>query len=351
MVGLGAAIPALAGVAQASWGSQSGAAAEKANKAKDAVKEESVDGYAEWRASGALIVDGQRLVPAREMKFKGSGDAKSFASIPLGYEVKAKGRRLPDGRLWAEQIEAKPNGDALFEGELKKAFDEMEEQFVNEGRMYEEDEAGKRDEYGRLDTDGPEVDRVRHILRSLIPAYLNPDDFRIYIIRNKEWNALAAPNRSIYVFNGLLKDLNDDEVAIVLGHELAHSTHEHSRKGFKKDMIIQLAALGVAVLADETIEGDGKAAAVGVAALVGALAWQNGYGRSQEDQADRVGLRYAFEAGYDVGQGPTLWDRFAKKYGDLPKALNFFLGSHSVAKDRARNLRRELDLNYRDRAR
>lgn len=311
---------------------------------------ESLDGYAEWRlpSVGQLIVDGQRVQLRKDGKFKGSGDAKTFASVPLGYEVKAKGVRLENGVIDASEIEAKPNNEALFEGELKEAFDEMEQKYLREGRMYEEaEEGGEEEVYGKLHAKGGDVDRVRRILQRLVPEYLEKDEFRVYVVGNKDWNAMAAPNRSIYVFTGLLKDLDDDEVAIVLGHELAHSTHEHSRKQFKKDMLIQLAAAGVAILADEVIKDDGKALAVGIAALVGATAWQNGYGRSHEDQADRVGLRYAHEAGFDVSKGPLLWERFAKKYGDLPKAVNFFLSDHSVAKDRAKNLRRELTLNYK----
>jgi predicted Zn-dependent protease len=80
--------------------------------------------------------------------------------------------------------------------------------------------------------------------------------------------------------------------------------------------------------------------------VLGASAWTSGYGRSHEDQADRVGLRYAAEGGFDVSKGPGLWNRFAQKYGNSPKALNFFFGDHSVAQDRARNLAREIALNY-----
>lgn len=158
---------------------------------------------------------------------------------------------------------------------------------------------------------------------------------------------MAAPNDSMYVFSGLLADMDDDEVAIILGHELAHATHEHSRKQFKKDMLIQLAALGVAAVAEETVKNEKGRVVLQVAALLGASAWQSGYGRGHEDQADRVGLRYANEGGFDVRKGPALWNRFAKKYGDSPKLLNFFFGDHSVAQDRAKNLTRELALNYR----
>jgi Zn-dependent protease with chaperone function len=199
---------------------------------------------------------------------------------------------------------------------------------------------------GALRQTGPEVDRVRRITAQLVPPYLAPGDFRVYVVDNKEWNAMAAPNRSIYVFSGLLRDMDDDEVAVVLGHELAHATHEHSRKQFKKQIWVQLAALGVIGVAEGTIDDKTKRLIVESLAVIGALAWQNGYGRSHEDQADRVGLRYAHAGRYDVRKGPGLWNRFAGKYGDSNKAVNFFFGSHSVAKARAANLERELRLNY-----
>ena len=310
-------------------------------------KRESLDGYAEWWRDGLLIVDGQRVRLGAGAKLKGSKEVKTFSDIPLGHEVKVKGRRDAQGVLIADEVETKQNGDALFEGDLRTAFDEMEQKYLSERRMYEEDEDGKREDYGRLYTRGERVDRVRGILDRLIPGYLAERDFRIYVVENKEWNAMAAPNDSLYIFTGLLDDMDDDEVAIILGHELAHATHEHSRKGFKKTMLIQLAALGIAAIAEEAVEGKNKRQVIQVAALLGASAWASGYGRGHEDQADRVGMRYANEAGFDVRKGPRLWNRFAEKYGNDPRLLNFFFSEHSVAQDRARNLNRELALNYR----
>ncbi len=194
---------------------------------------------------------------------------------------------------------------------------------------------------------GPQVDRVRHIVDTLLPPYLHPEDVRIYVIENKEWNAFAMGNYSIYVFTGLLDDMDDDEVAIVLGHELVHATHEHSRKQFKKDMWIQLLALG-ALGAASTIDDDTKQAIVGLAVVAGASAWQSGYGRGMEDQADRVGLRYAYEAGYDITKGPRLWNRFAKKYGEGNKVANFFFSDHSQSAARATKLEKEIAFNYPD---
>jgi len=317
-----------------------------ASPAPPSVPRESLDGYAEWWQGGLLIVDGQRVRLGDGAKFKGHRDVKAFARIRLGDEVKVKGRRAPDGVLVADQVEAKPNGNALFEGDLRSAFDGMEKEYLAERRMYEEGENGKKQVIGRLDSTGPEVDRVRRIFGRLRPDYLEGRDFRVYVVDNREWNAMAAPNDSIYVFSGLLRDMDDDEVAIILGHELAHATHEHSRKSFKKNMLIQLAALGVAAIAEESVEDKNRKVVLQVAAMLGATAWTNGYGRSHEDQADRVGLRYAAEGGYDVRKGPGVWNRFAAKYGDSSKVVNFFFGDHSVAQDRARNLTREIRLNY-----
>jgi Zn-dependent protease with chaperone function len=314
--------------------------------AAGAAAAESLDAYAEWRKGEVLVVDGQRVVAGPRLDFDGDGQARDFASIPLGYEVKVEGERDARGVLLARKLRARPNGRALFEGDLKTAFDQMEAQYQKAGRMFDQDGAGRMQSYGRLHDEGPAVERVRRIARRLTPPYLTGDEFRVYVVDNKEWNAMAAPNYSIYVFTGLLGEMDDDEVAIILGHELVHATHEHSRKGYKKSLLVQLAALAGVAVAEEAVDNKTARAAAQLALVLGASAWQNGHGRRHEDQADRVGLRYAHEAGYDVRRGPGLWNRFAVKYGSGSKTLNFFFGNHSVAKDRARNLEREIRVNY-----
>jgi Zn-dependent protease with chaperone function len=303
---------------------------------------ESVDGYAEWRAGGCVIADAQRVCPAAGLKFKGDGDASSFATIPLGYELKAKGKRQRDGSLLAQEVEAKPNGSAMFEGDVRSATDKAEAQARQNGRFGEGKSA-----VGKLIESGPQVERVRRIVDDLLPSYVPRESVRVYVIENKEWNAFAMGNFSIYVFSGLLNDMDDDEVAIVLGHELVHATHEHSRRQFKKDMWVQLVMLG-ALGAASTIDSDTQKAVAGLAVVAAGSALKNGYGRGMEDQADRVGLRYAYEAGYDITKGPRLWNRFAKKYGEGNKAANFFFSDHSLSAARATKLEKEIAYNYPD---
>ncbi len=315
-----------------------------AGSAQTKEAEEKAEGYAEWRVGGCLLVDAQRVCPAPKATFKGGGDARDFASIPLGYEVKAKGTRGADGSLVAREVEAKPNGGAMFEGEVKSATDAAEQKYRQAGSFYEEG-GGRASSIGRLYDSGPQVERVRRIVDSLLPSYISPEDVRVYVIDNKEWNAFAMGNYSIFVFSGLLDDMDDDEVAIVLGHELVHASHEHTRRQFKKQMWIQIAALGVAASASQ-IDNDTQRAVIGLVSTFGALAWSNGYGRNLEDQADRVGLRYAYEAGYDITKGPRLWNRFAKRYGEQGKVANFFFSDHAQSSARASKLEKEIAFNY-----
>jgi Zn-dependent protease with chaperone function len=306
---------------------------------------DSADGYAEWREGRCLIVDGQKVCPAPGLKLKGRGEARSWAEVPLGYEVKVKKAvRLADGSLLAREVEAQPNGGALFESEVRAATDAIEAESRKAGRFYE-GEGPNAKSLGRLLETGPQVARVRRIVDNLLPPYVSPDQVRVYVIENDEWNAFAMGNYSVYVYSGLLRDLDDDEVAIVLGHELVHATHEHSRKQAKKSLWIQLATLG-ALGATSTVDDDTKRLLAQVGASLAASAWSSGYGRDLEDQADRVGLRYAYEAGYDITRGPALWDRFAKKYGNGSKALNFFFSDHSQSAARAEKLRVEIAHNY-----
>ncbi len=313
-----------------------------------------LNGYAEWRYEEFLIVAGQRVKAGKSTRFTGKGAARGLDAIPLGYEVKIHGTRTPDGTILARKVEAKPNGSALFEGQLRSAFDETEERWRRDGRAFEQGQ-----NLGKLLRSGRDVERVHTIIDRLVPPYRRTSEFRAYVIENSAWNAMAAPNGSVFVFTGLLDGMDDDELAIILGHELVHTTYEHSRRQFKRSLWTKLGLASVLAVTEgassraaNECERPGGRSDVGpsllsTGAALGALAFTNRYSRQHEDQADRVGLRYAYEAGYDVSKAPELWRKFGRKHGGQPEALNFLLSSHSTASARARKLRIELDRNYR----
>src|SRR4029450_9722018 len=83
-----------------------------------------LDSYAEWKQGGMLIVDGQRVTADASTKWKGK-----FASIadgPIGDEGRGLGVRQPSGAVLAREIDVRPNGNALFEQEVRNGTNELE---------------------------------------------------------------------------------------------------------------------------------------------------------------------------------------------------------------------------------
>lgn len=307
-------------------------------------RREKVDGYAEWKKTDLIVVDGQRVRAGPETKIRPK-NIRDVRSIPLGYEVEAKGVRDATGILVAESIEVKPNGAALFEKEVNQATNEMEAVWLQNREVSQPRGDGGVARVGRILDTGPDVQRLQRITTRLTPPYIPRDNVRVHVIETKDWNAMAMGNGAVWVYTGLLHDMDDDEVAIVVGHELAHYTHEHSRRGMRRAMWTQLIAAGVIATA-ESLDSNTARQVLGIAGGFSLMAWQNGYGRDLEDQADRVGLRYAYEGGYNVAKGPRVWRRFRDKYGAENRVTNFFFSNHSVAEVREKNLAREISLNY-----
>jgi len=313
-----------------------------------AAAKEKLDGYLEYKKPPYVIVDGQRVEIDRTTKLD-AGRIRNVFDIPLGWHVKVRGTRAKDGTIVAGDLEAGKNGSEFMESDVLAATDQAEKKYVETKKVSDTGRDGKEHVVGRLIDTGPEVERARRIVDRLLPPYVSKEQVRVYVVDNEAWNAMAMANYSIYVFRGLMKDLDDDELAIVLGHEIAHATHEHSRRQAKGGLIQGIAGVAATIAAQSLDDDRARLAAQG-ATVLGVTTVGNVYSRDYEDQADRVGLRYVYEAGYDVGKAPGLWQKFAEKYGDGNKVTNFFFGDHSLAMQRAKNLQAEIARNYRDTA-
>jgi len=272
---------------------------------------ETLRGYLEWQRGDYAIVDGQRVRWTSGTRMQ-LGRIPFIRSVPGGYEMVVAGRRARDGSLIAERIEASPNRVVLNENEVVQQFDEVERAWLADGAMFSMNGTQRRT-LGRIEDAGPSVDRVRRIMNRIVPPYVDASGIRVHVVDSSEWNARAMANGAIWVNTGLLNDTSDDELAVVLGHELAHYTYEHARRSMKNPL----------------------------------LAWGSGYSRNLEDQADRVGLRYAYEAGFDVGRVLDMFSRERSRSGESNAVTNWFSGDHSRPTDRIKNIRRELQLNYR----
>jgi predicted Zn-dependent protease len=129
-------------------------------------------------------------------------------------------------------------------------------------------------------------------------------------------NAFALPGGKVGVYTGLLKLAeSDDEVATVIGHEIAHVTARHGAERMSQGVAAGLIGAGVALGTEDAKYRDAIRAAYGVAATGVTLA----YSRGNESEADYIGLRYAARAGYDPRAAVTFWQKMAKaKEGKQP---------------------------------
>jgi Zn-dependent protease with chaperone function len=194
---------------------------------------------------------------------------------------------------------------------------------------------------GLLVADGdPRLARVRQVARRLIPqaARWNPAAARwqweVNLISANTVNAFCMPGGKIAFFTGLIDrlKLTDDEIAIVMGHEMAHALREHARERVAKGSLLQLGAnLGSAILG----LGQTGQMVVGQGAQLALLK----FSRDDETEADTVGLDLAARAGYDPRAGVALW----RKMGMLEKsAPPQWLSTHPAGANRISRIEKTL---------
>ncbi len=171
------------------------------------------------------------------------------------------------------------------------------------------------------------VERVSE--RILRAADQDPDQWEFAVIEDESPNAFALPGGKIGVHTGLFKIVEtEDELAAVIGHEVAHLTQGHHRQRSNRDALVQLGVglLGMAFNLDQ-----GTAQLAGNAAMLGLVL---PYGRDQESQADEVGLAYMARAGYNPQAAVDLWRKFEDEGGAPPE----FLATHPSSGRRAATL-------------
>ena len=179
--------------------------------------------------------------------------------------------------------------------------------------------------------------RVRAIADRLIrqvPAFRGDAvrwHWEINVLSSSEVNAWCMPGGKIAVYTGLIEKLNitDDELAAVMGHEIAHALREHSRERASEQVV---ANVGITILA--TVAGVGTVGQKGMEyAYQGLLGLPNS--RAHETEADRMGVELAARAGYDPRAAITLWEKMGEVGGKEPPK---FMSTHPSRSDRVRDL-------------
>ena len=191
-------------------------------------------------------------------------------------------------------------------------------------------------------TTDPQTQRLLRIARSLIPFSnaWNPRarqwKWAVALIRSNEVNAFCMPGGKIAFFTGIIQrlQLTDDEIAMVMGHEMAHALREHSREQLAKN---SATSLGIALGSQLLGLGDMG----NYAARLGGQLLSLRFSRSDESDADLVGLEMAARAGYQPAAAVTLWQKMGNATGSNDNGLSF-LSTHPSGPQRIHELQRNL---------
>jgi predicted Zn-dependent protease len=196
--------------------------------------------------------------------------------------------------------------------------------------------AGKK---GALNHDPAQTARVRHIAQRLIPhtAVFRDDAVRwqwqVNVLTSDEVNAWCMPGGKIAVYTGLIErlEVTNDELAAVMGHEIAHALREHARERMGRQQATAVgSALGSAAL--EIFTGV-RLGELGDAFAQAMFVLPNS--RENEQEADHIGVELAARAGYDPRAAVSLWQKMAAGGGGQPPQ---WLSTHPSHETRIRDL-------------
>ena len=182
----------------------------------------------------------------------------------------------------------------------------------------------------------PQLIQLRAIAQRIIPYAQQWNSragswrWEVNLIGSKQINAFCMPGGKIAFYTGILDQLKltDDEIAMVMGHEMAHALREHARERIAKSQATSIGlSLGAQLLGLDELGN--------MAANLGTQLLTLKFSRSDESEADLVGLELAARAGYDPQAAVTLWQKMGQATGNGGIG---FLSTHPTGPDRIREL-------------
>jgi Zn-dependent protease with chaperone function len=216
------------------------------------------------------------------------------------------------------------------------------EALENSARQSYRQTLGEASSKGALAPDDyPQLQRLRAIAARLIPytAQWNPDarkwKWEVNLIGSHQLNAWCMPGGKIAFYTGILDQLKltDDEVAMIMGHEMAHALREHAREKMAKSK-----ATGLGLSVASQLLGLGQLG--DVAANMGTQLLTLKFSRDDETEADLVGLEIAARAGYKPEASVQLWKKMLSATSG--KGQPSFLSTHPSGNNRIQELEANL---------
>ena len=179
----------------------------------------------------------------------------------------------------------------------------------------------------KLSTDKKKLDEIKEIgtnIEEAVSSYfvsINKKDptynFKweyILIDNDKIKNAWCMPGGKIAIYTGILKvTKNEDGLAAVMGHEIAHAVAKHSIERASRSLLLNVGTTAADIFSGGAISRTSRATGVDVAGMLRTFGIDNPFGRKQETEADYLGLIFSSLAGYDIRESVKIWERMQKE--------------------------------------
>ena len=224
----------------------------------------------------------------------------------------------------ASQVGSTTQGGALGVNRVQKLAG-SEAQYMQQGAAAYREVLQEAQQKNLLNRDPALLLRVRNIANRLIAqvGVFRPEAkswaWEVNTIQGEDVNAWCMPGGKIAVYSGLVNTVHptDDELAAVMGHEIAHALREHAREQALRDQQIALASIlvGAALKSEDAMKTTGR---------LGQIGYGFKYSRNAESEADLMGLELSARAGFDPRAAATLW----RKMGANGQRPPEFLSTH-----------------------
>ena len=163
-------------------------------------------------------------------------------------------------------------------------------------------------------------------------------DWEYILIDNKKVkNAWCMPGGKIAVYTGMLEvTKNNNGLAAVMGHEIAHAVAKHSVERASRNVVINVATQITDVLTGGKLSTVNRTTGMNTVGLLTQIGIFNPFNRKQESEADYLGLIFSSLSGYDIRETPLLWKRM--KEANKGKQVPEFMSTHPSADNRIRKI-------------
>lgn len=197
-------------------------------------------------------------------------------------------------------------------------------------------EQGRKDD--KLNKSNKQLKQLRTIADRLVAhvGVFRPDaqhwQWEVNLLTDKQLNAYCMPGGKIMFYTGIINELKltEDEIAAIMGHEMAHALREHGREAMSQAYVQQLGFSAAAIL----LGADKSTMQIADMAVNYAMTLPNS--RTNEAEADLIGLELMARAGYDPNAAVTLWEKMAAAGGESPPE---FMSTHPANETRIAGLK------------